>query len=149
MGTYKSQDIGGAVEASLRAGYRHCDCASHYGNEPLIGEAFTKILKEGVIKREQLFITSKLWYDPSSVSHGGVYVYLLLASLLWAVSCRNDDHEGHKVRPALEKTLKDLNLDYIDLFLVRFLRKHPHDLLLSPCLGVRVPTAKLRCGWLM
>lgn len=93
LGTYKSQDIGGAVEASLRAGYRHCDCASHYGNEPLIGEAFTKILKEGVIKREQLFITSKLW---------------------------NDDHEGHKVRPALEKTLKDLNLDYIDLFLVHW-----------------------------
>lgn len=61
LGTYKSQDIGGAVEASLRAGYRHIDCASHYGNEPLIGEAFTKILKEGVIKREQLFITSKLW----------------------------------------------------------------------------------------
>lgn len=62
MGTYKSQDIGGAVEASLRAGYRHIDCASHYGNEPLIGEAFTKVLNEGVIKREQLFITSKLWY---------------------------------------------------------------------------------------
>jgi alcohol dehydrogenase (NADP+) len=62
LGTYKSQDIGGAVEASLRAGYRHIDCASHYGNEPLIGEAFTKVLNEGVIKREQLFITSKLWY---------------------------------------------------------------------------------------
>ncbi len=63
LGTYKSQDIGGAVEASLRAGYRHIDCASHYGNEPLIGEAFTKVINEGVIKREQLFITSKLWYE--------------------------------------------------------------------------------------
>ncbi|DBA86335.1 hypothetical protein WJX79_004682 [Trebouxia sp. C0005] len=93
LGTYKSQDIGGAVEASLRAGYRHIDCASHYGNEPLIGEAFTKILEEGVIKREQLFITSKLW---------------------------NDDHEAHKVKPALEKTLKDLGLKYIDLFLVHW-----------------------------
>lgn len=93
LGTYKSQDIGGAVEASLRAGYRHIDCASHYGNEPLIGEAFTKIIKEGVIKREQLFITSKLW---------------------------NDDHEAHKVKPALEKTLKDLGLKYIDLFLVHW-----------------------------
>lgn len=51
------------MEASLRAGYRHIDCASHYGNEPLIGEAFTKVLNEGVIKREQLFITSKLWYE--------------------------------------------------------------------------------------
>lgn len=61
LGTYKSQDIGGSVEASLRAGYRHIDCASHYGNEPLIGEAITKVLGEGVVKREQLFITSKLW----------------------------------------------------------------------------------------
>lgn len=61
LGTYKSQDIGGSVEAALRAGYRHIDCASHYGNEPLIGEAIVKVLKEGVIKRDQLFITSKLW----------------------------------------------------------------------------------------
>ena len=63
LGTYKSQDIGGAVEAALRAGYRHIDCASHYGNEPLIGEAIQKVLNEGVVKREQLFITSKLWYN--------------------------------------------------------------------------------------
>ena len=62
LGTYKSQDIGGAVEAALRAGYRHIDCASHYGNEPLIGEAIQQVLKEGVVKREQLFVTSKLWY---------------------------------------------------------------------------------------
>ncbi|KAL3143958.1 hypothetical protein ABBQ32_003771 [Trebouxia sp. C0010 RCD-2024] len=93
LGTYKSQDIGGSVEASLRAGYRHIDCASHYGNEPLIGEAITKVLAEGVVKREQLFITSKLW---------------------------NDDHEAHKVKPALVKTLKDLGLDYLDLFLVHW-----------------------------
>ena len=51
------------MEASLRAGYRHIDCASHYGNEPLIGEAIVKVLKEGVVKRDQLFITSKLWSD--------------------------------------------------------------------------------------
>lgn len=93
LGTYKSQDIGGAVEAALRAGYRHIDCASHYGNEPLIGEAIQKVLNEGVVKREQLFITSKLW---------------------------NDDHERSHVKPALEKTLKDLGLEYIDLFLVHW-----------------------------
>lgn len=62
LGTYKSQDIGGAVEASMRAGYRHIDCASHYHNENLIGEAIQKVLKEGVIKREELFVNSKLWY---------------------------------------------------------------------------------------
>eukprot|EP00891_Asterochloris_glomerata_P002047 jgi/Astpho2/2047/Aster-00543 len=93
LGTYKSQDIGGAVEAALRAGYRHIDCASHYHNEHLIGDAIHRVLKEGVVKREDLFVTSKLW---------------------------NDDHEPEKVRPALMKTLKDLRLDYIDLFLVHW-----------------------------
>ncbi len=61
LGTYKSQDIGGAVEAALRAGYRHIDCASHYHNEHLIGDAIHRVLKEGVVKREDLFVTSKLW----------------------------------------------------------------------------------------
>lgn len=58
------------MEASLRAGYRHIDCASHYGNEPLIGEAIVKVLEEGVVKRDQLFITSKLWWgsqEPSAL----------------------------------------------------------------------------------
>ncbi len=49
------------MEAALRAGYRHIDCASHYHNEPLIGEAISKVLKEGLVKRENLFVTSKLW----------------------------------------------------------------------------------------
>lgn len=52
-----------AVEAALRAGYTHIDCAHVYGNEFFIGETFQKCFKEGVCKREDLFVTSKLWYD--------------------------------------------------------------------------------------
>ena len=49
------------MEAALRAGYKLLDCAHIYGNEAEIGEALQKCFDEGVVKREELFITSKLW----------------------------------------------------------------------------------------
>ena len=55
-------EVNDAVEAALRAGYKHIDCAHTYGNELFIGETFQKCFQEGVVKREELFITSKLWY---------------------------------------------------------------------------------------
>lgn len=54
-------EVGAAVEAALRAGYKLLDCAHIYGNEVEIGEALQKCFKEGVCKREDIFITSKLW----------------------------------------------------------------------------------------
>lgn len=58
----KPGGVGAAVEAALKAGYKLIDCAHIYGNEVEIGEALQKCFKKGVCKREDIFITSKLWF---------------------------------------------------------------------------------------
>ncbi|MHA6280905.1 aldo/keto reductase [Salinimicrobium sp. CAU 1759] len=95
LGTWKSGkgEVGEAVKIALKNGYRHIDCASTYGNEAEIGEAFSEIFSEGKIKREDVWVTSKLW---------------------------NDSHEKEHVLPALKQTLNDLQLDYLDLYLIHW-----------------------------
>lgn len=89
---YSHEQIAEAVKNAAAFGYRHFDCALVYGNEPLIGESFRQILASG-IKREELWITSKLW---------------------------NDMHAPDDVVASCKKTLADLQIEYLDLYLVHW-----------------------------
>ena len=95
LGTWKSApgEVYKAVKEALRIGYRHIDCAPIYGNEAEVGQALADSFKEGVTSRDQLWITSKLW---------------------------NNSHAPENVQPSLEKTLSDLQIDCLDLFLIHW-----------------------------
>jgi len=96
LGTWKSapSEAGQAVEYALtKCGYRHIDCAAIYGNEKEIGSAFDKVFRAGTLPREEVFITSKLW---------------------------DTEHSREDVRPACEATLRDLQLEYLDLYLMHW-----------------------------
>lgn len=97
LGTFGSDHVTGnevaaAVEGAAAAGYRHFDCASVYGNEPQIGNALQQVWRTG-IKREEVWITSKLW---------------------------NDKHEESDVIASCQQSLADLKLSYLDLYLVHW-----------------------------
>jgi alcohol dehydrogenase (NADP+) len=90
--TYSGEEIAEAVKGAVSVGYRHIDCASVYGNEHLIGSSLRQVM-EGGIKREELFITSKVW---------------------------NNMHGEGDVLLSCAKSLKDLKLEYLDMYLVHW-----------------------------
>ena len=65
LGTWKAApgDVGQAVRDALELGYRQIDCASIYGNEAEIGAALQQAFRAGVVSREAIWVTSKLWND--------------------------------------------------------------------------------------
>ncbi|MCR3761456.1 aldo/keto reductase [Clostridium felsineum] len=95
FGTYKIEYENASVDyirKALEVGYRHIDTASVYGNEPIVGQA----LKESGIKRNEIFVTSKVW---------------------------NNKHGYDKTLKAFEDTLERLNMDYLDLYLIHWPKK--------------------------
>jgi hypothetical protein len=83
----KRGEVGAAVEDALKKGYRHIDCAHVYENEAEIGEVLQKCFNEGVIQRDSVFITSKLWYvgmyflwSIRPIPHGSIMLYSVLYS---------------------------------------------------------------------
>ena len=90
---YTADVVSAAVEGAIRSGYRFIDCASVYGNEDEIGRVFAKLFGEGVVTRDEMFITSKVW---------------------------NDMHGKGDVLLSCAQTLKDLQLDYLDIYFMHW-----------------------------
>ena len=95
LGTWlsKKNEVYDAVVEAIRIGYRHFDCAYIYQNEPEIGQAIQFAITSGWVKRNELFITSKLW---------------------------NSDHDPERVEAAIRTSLRNLQLDYLDLYLIHW-----------------------------
>jgi len=89
---YSHAEVAAAVHDAILSGYRHIDCASVYENEREVGQTLQTLIQSG-LPREDLWITSKVW---------------------------NDKHGEGDVRASCEKSLSDLGLDYLDLFLVHW-----------------------------
>jgi alcohol dehydrogenase (NADP+) len=89
--TVSAETVAITVEKAIHAGYRHIDCASVYGNEKNIGAVFERLFACGNLRREDLWITSKVW---------------------------NDMHD--RVEESCRQSLEDLCLPYLDLYLVHW-----------------------------
>ena len=80
-----------AIKSALEVGFRHLDCAERYRNENAVGDAMKETFKAGKIRREDVFVTTKLW---------------------------NNNHRPERVKPAFEASCRRLQLDYVDCYLI-------------------------------
>ena len=80
-----------ATMSALEVGFRHFDCAERYRNEDAVGDAMQDVFKAGTIRREDVFVTTKLW---------------------------NTNHRPERVKPAFEASLRRLRVDYADCYLI-------------------------------
>jgi diketogulonate reductase-like aldo/keto reductase len=80
-----------ATKAALEAGFRHFDAAERYRNEAAVGEAMQEVFATGAVRREEVFVTTKLW---------------------------NTNHRPERVKPALEGSLRRLQIDYADCYII-------------------------------
>jgi diketogulonate reductase-like aldo/keto reductase len=80
-----------ATRAALEAGFRHLDCAERYRNEAAVGEAIQDAFKAGTLRREDLFVTTKLW---------------------------NTNHRPERVKPAFDASCRRLQVDYVDCYII-------------------------------
>ena len=88
-----NQDASSVVQAAIDVGYRHIDSASDYGNEANTGDGIAEAISKKRVKREELWVTSKLW---------------------------NSSHRAEHVRAACERSIRDLRVEYLDLYLIHF-----------------------------
>jgi alcohol dehydrogenase (NADP+) len=118
LGTWKSKpgEVYNAIQSAIKIGYRHFDCAFIYMNEKEIGQAFADAFADGDVKREDVWITSKLW---------------------------NNSHKREDVLPALKKTLSDLQLDYLDLYLVHWPHVFKKDFINASKAEETLPTSEV------
>ncbi|MDR1584675.1 MAG: aldo/keto reductase [Prevotellaceae bacterium] len=95
LGTWlsKPHEVYDAVLEAIRCGYRHIDCAYVYKNEIEVGMALDYAFRYGIVKREELFVTSKLW---------------------------NSDHDPERTENAINRTLSNLQLKKLDLYLIHW-----------------------------
>lgn len=95
LGTWKSEpgEVTNAVEHAVKSGYKHIDCAPIYQNEKEVGRGLKSGMQKAGVKRDKMWITSKLW---------------------------NTEHQRERVIPALKQTLQDLQLNELDLFLIHW-----------------------------
>lgn len=103
------------MELAIDLGYRHFDCALLYFNEADVGSAIRKKIQDGTVKREDLFVVSKVSERGINVGENGAKSNYLNFSQLW-----NTYHRPDMVIEGCKKSLENFGLEYLDLYLIHW-----------------------------